>query len=85
MILIKASRDSEAGVLPSDQLLTEMGKFNEELVQAGVMQAGEGLHPSSKDARVRFSGPDRSGKRSLRSCARRRSGCGRRSAAALDG
>ncbi len=59
MILIKASRDSEAGVLPSELLLTEMGKFNEELVQAGVMQAGEGLHPSSKGARVRFSGKDR--------------------------
>ncbi len=59
MILIKASRDSEAGVMPSEQLLTEMGKFNEELVQAGVMEAGEGLHPSSKGARVRFSGPDR--------------------------
>ncbi len=59
MILIKASRDSEAGVMPSEQLLTEMGKFNEALVQAGVMEAGEGLHPSSKGARVRFSGPDR--------------------------
>ena len=59
MILIKASPDSEAGVLPSEQLLTEMGKFNEELVQAGVMQAGEGLHPSSKGARVRFSGSQR--------------------------
>lgn len=59
MILIKANRDSEAGVMPSEQLLTEMGKFNEELVQAGVMEAGEGLHPSSKGARVRFSGKDR--------------------------
>jgi hypothetical protein len=59
MILIKASPDSEAGVLPSEQLLTEMGKFNAELVQAGVMEAGEGLHPSSKGARVRFSGQDR--------------------------
>jgi len=55
MILIKATKDSEAGVMPSKQLLTEMGKFNEELVKAGVMLAGEGLHPSSKGARVRFS------------------------------
>ena len=59
MILIKADRDSEAGVMPSEQLLTEMGQFNEELVKAGVMEAGEGLHPSSKGARVRFSGRDR--------------------------
>jgi hypothetical protein len=59
MVLIKASRDSEAGVLPSQQLLAEMGKFNEELVQAGVMQAGEGLHPSARGARVRFSGSQR--------------------------
>jgi len=57
--LIKASKESEAGVLPSEQLLTEMGKFNEELVKAGVMLAGEGLHPSSKGARVRFSGGKR--------------------------
>src|SRR6266487_4733548 len=56
MVLIKATKDSEAGVMPSEQLLTEMGKFNEELVKAGVMLAGEGLHPSSKGARVRFSG-----------------------------
>src|SRR5881409_3584347 len=56
MILVKASKESEAGVMPSEQLLTEMGKFNEELVKAGVMLAGEGLHPSSKGARVRFSG-----------------------------
>lgn len=56
MIIIKANKDSEAGVLPSEQLLTEMGKFNEELVQAGVMLAGEGLHPSSKGARVKFTG-----------------------------
>src|SRR5437016_4009457 len=56
MILIKATKDSEAGVLPDEQILTEMGKFNEELVKAGVMLAGEGLHPSSKGARVRFSG-----------------------------
>lgn len=59
MILIKADRDSEAGVMPSEQLLTDMGRFNEELVKAGVMEAGEGLHPSSKGARVRFSGRDR--------------------------
>ena len=60
MILIKATKDSEAGVMPSEQLLTEMGRFNEELVKAGVMLAGEGLHPSSKGARVRFSGGQRS-------------------------
>jgi hypothetical protein len=60
MVLIKATKDSEAGVMPSEQLLTEMGKFNEELVKAGVMLAGEGLHPSSKGARVRFSGGKRS-------------------------
>jgi hypothetical protein len=59
MVLIKATKDSEAGVMPSEQLLTEMGKFNEELVKAGVMLAGEGLHPSSKGARVRFSGAKR--------------------------
>jgi hypothetical protein len=59
MILIKATKDSEAGVMPSEQLLTEMGKFNEELVKAGVMLGGEGLHPSSKGARVRFSGGKR--------------------------
>src|ERR1700747_1476909 len=59
MILIKATKDSEAGVMPSQQLLTEMGKFNEELAKAGVMLAGEGLHPSSKGARVRFSGNKR--------------------------
>jgi len=56
MILVKADKDSEAGVLPSTELLTEMGKFNEELVKAGVMLAGEGLQPSSKGARVRFAG-----------------------------
>jgi len=56
MVMIKANADSEAGVLPSEQLLTEMGKFNEELVNAGVMLAGEGLQPSSKGARVKFSG-----------------------------
>lgn len=59
MVIIKANKDSEAGVMPSEQLLTEMGKFNEELVKAGVMLAGEGLHPSSKGARVRFSGAKR--------------------------
>ncbi|WP_326535881.1 YciI family protein [Pseudorhodoferax sp.] len=60
MVIVKATADSEAGVMPSEQLMAEMGRFNEELVQAGVMQAGEGLHPSSKGARVRFSGKDRS-------------------------
>ena len=59
MVIVKATKDSEAGVMPSQQLLTEMGKFNEELVQAGVMLAGEGLRPSSKGARVRFSGSTR--------------------------
>ena len=59
MILVKANKDSEAGVMPSEQLLVEMGKFNEELVKAGVMLAGEGLHPSSKGVRVRFSGDRR--------------------------
>jgi hypothetical protein len=54
MVLVKANKDSEAGVLPSGEMLAQMGKFNEELVKAGVMQAGEGLHPSSKGARVRF-------------------------------
>jgi hypothetical protein len=56
MVIIKADKDTEAGVLPSEQLLAEMGKYNEELVKAGVMLAGEGLHPSSKGARVKFSG-----------------------------
>jgi hypothetical protein len=59
MIIIKATKDSEAGVMPSEQLLSEMGKFNEELVHAGVMLAGEGLHPSSRGARVKFSGNQR--------------------------
>ncbi|GMU24763.1 MAG: dehydrogenase [Phycisphaerae bacterium] len=59
MIMIKANQDTEAGVMPSEQLLTEMGKFNEELVNAGIMLAGEGLHPSSKGARVRFDGDQR--------------------------
>jgi hypothetical protein len=59
MVIVKASKNSEAGVLPSEKLLTEMGKFNEELAKAGVMLAGEGLQPSSKGARVRFSGEKR--------------------------
>jgi len=59
MVLIKATPESEAGEMPSEQLLTEMLQFNEELVKAGVMLAGEGLHPSSKGARVRFSGDER--------------------------
>ncbi|MGA9799841.1 MAG: YciI family protein [Terriglobales bacterium] len=56
MVIVKADKNSEAGVMPSRELLTAMGKFNEELVKAGVMLAGEGLHPSSKGKRVRFSG-----------------------------
>jgi hypothetical protein len=59
IVMVKASPESEAGVLPSQELLTEMGKFNEELVKAGVMLEGEGLHPSSKGARVKFSGSKR--------------------------
>ncbi len=59
MIIIKATKESEAGIMPSQQLLSEMGTFNEELVQAGVMLAGDGLHPSTKGARVRFSGTRR--------------------------
>ena len=59
MVMVKATKESEAGQMPSQELLTEMGKFNEELVKAGVMLAGEGLHPSSKGARVRFSGDKR--------------------------
>jgi hypothetical protein len=59
MIIVKATADSEAGKMPSEKMLTEMGKFNEELVRAGVMLAGEGLHPTSKGARVRFSGDKR--------------------------
>jgi hypothetical protein len=59
MILIKADKNTEAGVMPDEKLLTEMGKYNEELVKAGVLLAGEGLHPSSKGARVRFSGEKR--------------------------
>lgn len=59
MVIIKADADSEAGVMPSEQLLTEMGRYNEELVKAGVMLAGEGLHPSAKGVRVRFNGSAR--------------------------
>ncbi len=59
MIIVKATKDSEAGVLPDTELLAEMGKYNEELVKAGVMLAGEGLQPSSKGARVKFSGTQR--------------------------
>ena len=59
MVIVKASAESEAGVMPSEQLLTEMGAFNESLVKAGVLLAGEGLHPSSKGVRVRFSGKER--------------------------
>ena len=59
MVIVKATKDSEAGVMPSQKLLEEMGKFNEELVKAGVMLAGEGLQPSSKGKRVRFSGNER--------------------------
>jgi hypothetical protein len=59
MAIVKANADSEAGVMPSQKLLEEMGKFNEQLVKAGVMLAGEGLHPSSKGARVKFSGKNR--------------------------
>jgi len=59
MVLVKADKESEAGVLPDEKILTEMGQFNEELVKAGVMLAGEGLQPSSKGARVRFSGAKR--------------------------
>ena len=59
IVMVKATKESEAGGLPDPQLLSDMSKFNEELVRAGVMLAGEGLHPSSKGARVRFSGKDR--------------------------
>ncbi len=59
MVLVKATEDSEAGVMPSEEILTEMGKFNEELAKAGVLLAGEGLQPSSKGARVKFSGDQR--------------------------
>jgi hypothetical protein len=59
MILVKASKESEAGMMPSEQLLTEMGRFNEELAKAGMLLAGEGLHPSSKATRIKFSGDKR--------------------------
>jgi hypothetical protein len=59
MILVKATKESEAGVMPSERELTEMGKFNEELAKAGVLLAGEGLHPSSKGVRIRYSGSKR--------------------------
>ncbi len=59
IVFVKADKDTEAGVMPSEQMLADMGKYNEELVKAGVMLAGEGLHPSSKGARVRFSGAQR--------------------------
>jgi hypothetical protein len=60
MVMVRATRDSEAGVMPDEKLLTEMGNFNDELIKAGIMLAGEGLQPSSKGARVRFSGSKRS-------------------------
>lgn len=56
MVIVKATKNSEAGIMPTEKLLTEMGKFNEELVKAGIMLAGDGLHPSSKGKRVRFAG-----------------------------
>jgi hypothetical protein len=59
MVMVKANKDSEAGVMPDTKILTEMGKFNEELVKAGVMLAGEGLQPSSRGVRVRFEGPQK--------------------------
>ena len=59
MVIVKATPDSEAGVMPSEQLMTEMGNYNEELVKAGIMLAGEGLHPSAKGKRIRFSGSKR--------------------------
>jgi hypothetical protein len=59
MIIVKANKDTEAGVLPDEKILTEMGKFNEQLAKAGVMLAGEGLHPTSKGVRVKFDGPTR--------------------------
>jgi hypothetical protein len=59
MVIVKATKDSEAGTMPSEKLLTDMGRFNEELVKAGVMLAGEGLHPTSNGARVKFSGTNR--------------------------
>ena len=63
MVIVKADKNTEAGVMPSTELLTAMGNYNEELVKAGIMQAGEGLHPSSKGARVTFKGDERTVKR----------------------
>lgn len=60
MVIVKATADSEAGVMPSEQALAEMGSFNDELIKAGILLAGEGLHPSSKGVRIRFSGSSRS-------------------------
>ena len=60
MVMVKATQDSEAGVMPSEQLLTDMGKYNEDLVNAGILLAADGLHPSSKGVRVKFSGTNRS-------------------------
>jgi hypothetical protein len=60
MVIVKATKESEAGVMPSEKLLTEMGKYNEELMKAGIMLAGDGLHPSSRGVRVHFSGSKRS-------------------------
>jgi hypothetical protein len=59
MVIVKADKDSEAGVMPTEKLLTDMGKYNEELVKAGIMLAGEGLHPSKKGKRIKFSGTTR--------------------------
>lgn len=59
MIIVKATQDSEAGIMPSEEMLTAMGAYNEQLVKAGIMLAGDGLHPSSKGARIRFSGAKR--------------------------
>ncbi|MNP17491.1 YCII-related domain protein [compost metagenome] len=63
MVIVKASKDSEAGVMPSEALLTAMGHYNEQLVKAGILLAGEGLHPSSRGARVKFSGDSRTVKK----------------------
>src|SRR3981081_4364103 len=63
MVIVKAGKDTEAGIMPSTELLTAMGKFNEELVKAGMMEAGEGLHPSSKGARVKYQGGEGSASR----------------------
>ena len=59
MVIVKADKNSEAGIMPSQKILSDMGKYNEELVKAGIMLAGEGLHPSKKGKRIRFSGPTR--------------------------